>query len=164
MMSQWTICFRKSNKLLMQKNLFHQFAGKMWLALVSLPLVVEKGEGISLSLEIIDKASRIYFYFIFIFSHALPKTIKLFPFPVVEKFMSTNATECNADVNSCKLPQHIAKHTFRIIVVTSFWTCCNPEHHTLISQLKILTFSRCQSSHIDTHKQRNGTLNYSPWN
>ena len=164
----------------MQKNLFHQFAGKMWLALVSLPLVVEKGEGISLSLEIIDKASRIYFYFIFIFSHALPKTIKLFPFPVVGKFMSTNATECNADVNSSKLPQHIAKHAFRIIliqiqnevttiiiiiiVVTSFWICCHPEHHTLISQLKILTFSWCQSSHIDTHKQRNGTLNYSPWN
>jgi len=163
-MSQWTICYRKSNKLLMQKNLFHSFVGKMWLALVSLLLLVEKGEDISLNLEIIDKASRIYFNFIFTFSHKLPKTIKLFPFPVVGKFMSTNATECNAGVNSCTLSQHIAKHAFRIIVVTSFWTCCHPEHHTLISQLKILTFSWCQSSHIDTHKQRNGTLNYSPWN
>lgn len=135
----------------------------MWLASVSLPLFFEKGEDISLSLEIIDKASRIYFYFILIFSHELPKTIKLFPVPVVGKFMSTNATECNAGVNVCKLPQHIAKHAFRI-GVTSFWMCCNPEHHTLISQLKILTFSWCQSRHIDTHKQRNGTLNYLPWN
>ena len=60
-----------------------------------------------------------------------------------------------------KVTQGLIPHTPSIIVVTSFWICCHPEHHTLISQLKILTFSWCQSSHIDTHKQRNGTLNYS---